>query len=386
MIGKGYYSTFRFRITVVGIVIVTRFVLLSKSVKSVSHASFQDVIEADRKQHFQHTSSSLQIHSDAVNQTRRPATIRSMQSESRTKSLKVINDTLARIPELTAKNNPTRHEATTPIRITTVPNTTIGDTENITTNHGYADSVTEIQNVPQSLTNDTSASHNLTQWEWGNVTTSNSTVEKSLEFSENHSSRHNYSDVVTWEGIWAMDDFMRGFFKGADHCRKLDNHTSRPLLLNITFSCKDLFEKSGLGTGNFLTGIYGLRVTARVYEIDLMMSCTDSYEERSELILPHMMGFFPWNTTGQPLNLTKSQVCQKSDWSPMGYLLDEMTYEMRRVALAAVGPEDLDMERPPSVIYQLPDTNFTETDPVYKDVELDESVIHFRCGGKSVSQ
>ena len=96
-----------------------------------------------------------------------------------------------------------------------------------------------------------------------------------------------YADVNYLKGLRDMDHFMSSFFKNIDHCRLFELHPQRPLLLNVSFGCNQLFRDSGFGTGNFITGLYGLRVTARVYEADLMVSCDDAIATSSNLVLPY---------------------------------------------------------------------------------------------------
>jgi hypothetical protein len=56
-----------------------------------------------------------------------------------------------------------------------------------------------------------------------------------------------------------------------------------------------LFEKSGFGTGNFISAIYALRMAARVLESVQAVEflCSDAHDEAAQLILPWLTGAFP---------------------------------------------------------------------------------------------
>jgi hypothetical protein len=44
--------------------------------------------------------------------------------------------------------------------------------------------------------------------------------------------------------------------------------------VNVTFSCYELYQTSGLGTGNYIMAFYALRLAARrLGNIDIVMSC-----------------------------------------------------------------------------------------------------------------
>jgi hypothetical protein len=181
-----------------------------------------------------------------------------------------------------------------------------------------------------------------------------------------------------------------------------------PILLNISFGCDDLFRQSHLGSGNFLTGLYGLRIAARALgNADLLITCPDAIDQKSQLLLPHVMGFFPEATHPVPAHdpsrrsVSVSKACSNANFSPMGYLLNEMQHEWRTMAIRMVGipypdhpsgawarihlwnttTNDSTKYRS---IRQLPVVESTDV-PLYPSVELDESVIHFRCGGMSIT-
>ena len=80
-----------------------------------------------------------------------------------------------------------------------------------------------------------------------------------------------------------------------------------PTLLRITFDCKDLFSKSGAGTGNFISAFYGLRLAARTYQdVDVVLECPDAVQEQTNLIILWLMGSFPGGASPLMLDQVKS--------------------------------------------------------------------------------
>jgi hypothetical protein len=224
----------------------------------------------------------------------------------------------------------------------------------------------------------------------------------------------NYTEIITWQGVGQMDHFLSSFWSGNYGCDVLRTSLGRsetkqgPILLNISFGCDDLFRQSHLGSGNFLTGLYGLRIAARALgNADLLITCPDAIDQKSQLLLPHVMGFFPEATHPVPAHdpsrrsVSVSKACSNANFSPMGYLLNEMQHEWRTMAIRMVGipypdhpsgawarihlwnttTNDSTKYRS---IRQLPVVESTDV-PLYPSVELDESVIHFRCGGMSIT-
>ena len=112
------------------------------------------------------------------------------------------------------------------------------------------------------------------------------------------------------------------------------------------------------------------------------------------LILPWLMGWFPESSrsTKGAMVPELDSVCTRYSDNPLGYMVREMKYDLRRLAFGLVGIPSHDH---PS--YQFAknylwtdnsqDREYRQiTDPVegeephYPDVELDDVVLHFRCG------
>ena len=182
---------------------------------------------------------------------------------------------------------------------------------------------------------------------------------------------------------------------------------SRKTLLNLTFSCDELFHTSGLGTGNWISALYAIRLAAAVAgdkSIDLLVSCTDAVENKHNLILPWLMGFWrPEDMLSQILDGTsslpppKEKVCGGYNDVPLAYMLPIMKYELRRMAIALIGvPND---DHPSAKfaenklwgnvsynwksefrsIMQVPNPKKDDL-PLYKNIAIDDAIVHFRCG------
>jgi hypothetical protein len=167
-----------------------------------------------------------------------------------------------------------------------------------------------------------------------------------------------------------MNTFITRYWKGNYFCDTMEarnetHHKQRPTLLNITFGCQDLFSKSGLGTGNFISAFYGLRLAASVYgDVNVQMSCPDAVQEQTSLILPWLMGSFPITASRDVLDQTDvkaiggirgsssshtsirknatspptiEQACGNYDKCPIGHMVHSIRYELRRMAVALVG-------------------------------------------------
>jgi hypothetical protein len=185
---------------------------------------------------------------------------------------------------------------------------------------------------------------------------------------------------------------------------------SEKVVVRVQFHCRTLFEKSCFGTGNFISAIYALRMAARALESVQAVEflCSDAHDEAAHLILPWLTGVFPTlpdrsssassssSYHGQPPTL--EQACRSYNDVPIGYALDDITWEMRRLAVALVGipyaghPSEAWAQEhlwitshshshgnTAAMRYQLPNPQRGAA-PLVPNVELDDAILHFRCG------
>lgn len=178
-------------------------------------------------------------------------------------------------------------------------------------------------------------------------------------------------------------------------------------IINVSFSCSDLFEDSNFGSGNWATAFYAMRLAAKVLgDVDIHMTCPDANESKAKLILPWIMGKFPSSDTvseetRQLLQERVNDACRNFDICPVNYMYPEIKYEFRRMAVAMVGvppPEHpthaavtrwlqstTNQTASPDLYYYTLQLDWNASQPpLYPDkesgVELDDAVIHFRCG------
>jgi hypothetical protein len=219
-----------------------------------------------------------------------------------------------------------------------------------------------------------------------------------------------YTDTIkSMEGL--ADDLFQG--KICEHITSVRDHVDtntsmaqRSSFVRVRFHCRALFEQSGLGTGNYISAIYALRLAAEamgnVTHVEFL--CSDAHDEASNLILPWLTGVFPLqqhllnaNALDRHPLLSLEHACRPYQSVPIGYAFDDIKWEMRRLAVALVGipypghPSERWVEEHlwPSLlssqkntnnnVYQLPHPQLEDA-PLIPHVELDDAVLHFRCG------
>lgn len=216
---------------------------------------------------------------------------------------------------------------------------------------------------------------------------------------------------VLIEGFQQTQDLGFSLFNGS-LCSKVTGYPvleqipsprTIPILVNVTFNCYDLYKRSVLGSGNFVSMIYALRLAANTLgSVRVVLKCDDAEEDKKSLILPWFMGDYPAIThahvlpsAGQAPSI--SAACEAYESTPLLYMYSDMVYELRRMAIALVGVPSHDH---PSALWaeeylwskesgqtdhtglrqmQLPSPQKGEI-PLYPEVELDDVMIHFRCG------
>ena len=210
---------------------------------------------------------------------------------------------------------------------------------------------------------------------------------------------------LAWNSYWWGD---AGVCENMDMLTEMieKDHPTKRAMLNFTIDCNKLFHEDPLGTGNWISAIYGIRLAALTHgNIDVNMACTDGLNEKTDLIIPWLMGKWPARKSEQPFPWphpdsvikpwglpTMELACGNYDKCPIGYMAPFMHYELQRMAVAIVGIPD---DNHPSAefakkylwsdknesedVYQIPDPKPGDA-PLVPGIELDEVAIHFRCG------
>lgn len=156
-----------------------------------------------------------------------------------------------------------------------------------------------------------------------------------------------------------------------------------PVRMSFRLNCEQLFTHNIYGTGNVLLMFYNIRLIARlVGNVEVTMECTDAVATRSQLVVPWLMGSFAATPSpGSSPNL--KDACDSLQPKTVHLIVDDIKYELRRMALSLVGvpyknhPADKFVQedsREKSLQVPMP------TSPLLPGVELDDVAIHFRCG------
>jgi hypothetical protein len=273
---------------------------------------------------------------------------------------------------------------------------------------------------PTSMTSPTSESASAQQ-----PTATRTVVTTRVLDTLNDQARH----VISWQGLPAMDAFVDSIWHGNLFCstvqnaRKLasvanndSNDSLLPIKLNISFECRDLFQNSPSGSGNFILALYMMRSSAaELGNINVHFYCHDALATRQSLILPWFTGsWYATTTTTAASTLDRSDDSEALEraaqrlkhaccpfWCvSLGHMHGEMQYDLRRMAIALVGvrPNHASTDYAQQHVWgqryhTAPNTSHTQTifvpqlplpkygdAPVFPSVELDDAVIHFRCG------
>lgn len=213
--------------------------------------------------------------------------------------------------------------------------------------------------------------------------------------------------VIQYEGFSAMHALMARWWKGSNpvcndvfKARKDSGKASQKITVNLTISCKELFDKANCGTGNVIQMLYGIRLASSVVQnFGLQMTCSDAEETKEDLVVPWLMGHFSPRSpsAANPYPMVKpSEACAKPWSTPIAYMYKEMRHDFRRMAIELVGipgpdhpsahfVENTLTSVSPVHVKEMQLSSFykEKTDPVRPmgaNFEVDDAIIHFRCG------
>jgi hypothetical protein len=155
-------------------------------------------------------------------------------------------------------------------------------------------------------------------------------------------------------------------------------HSLPTPLLRAKFDCVAITTDSDIGTGNWITAIYAMRIPAALGMVDLEIQCKDGLKQDYNHLLSWFTGYFHAPTTFQswpydPPVPQDATTCQNR-YSHL--LLDSMVHEiqsdLRKLAVTVLGNRKEFGWSHPLVPRNQP--------PLVSNVTLDDVVIHFRCG------
>ena len=156
-----------------------------------------------------------------------------------------------------------------------------------------------------------------------------------------------------------------------------------PMLVNMSFSCRKMFEKHNLGTGNWVWLIYNMRLALAAHGkyVKYSMSCSDEdiVNVRRELVIPWILkGFNERDLLSKSINETDESLlrraCHGLQETPLWHMIPDMRHDLAGMAKDLVGtPEWHQSNHSIKSSTNSPPTK-------YEDIELDETTWHFRCG------
>jgi hypothetical protein len=215
--------------------------------------------------------------------------------------------------------------------------------------------------------------------------------------------------IITWREVEGMQNVINRYWSGNLFCdfkkiRSAVSNPNHPITVNVLFGCKELYEQSKLGTGNYINLLYGIRLAAHVYgNVIVNFTCYDANETKQELILPWLMGWFPARPTNQPsaFPVTFDKLCNSYSSPLLSHMYKEIQYDFRKMAIGLMGVPHADH---PSARFaeqhlwtknqkESQDSSSAKSSPQiplpHKDdlplfaiaeSDLDDAVLHFRCG------
>lgn len=211
--------------------------------------------------------------------------------------------------------------------------------------------------------------------------------------------------VLPWIGVGAMNTMIARYWRGNLFCEEIEairqNNSKLPITVNVSFGCQELYSNSGLGSGNFLSALYHMRMSALAMEdVDLHVTCPDADAVKTKLVLPWFMGHY-WSepNSQQRLGKTVAETCGSYDTSPISYMYERMKYALRRMAIGLVGvpgpdhpaakfAEEYLWSSENNNVRSVVDSDLQLPVPRKDDIppfppesfSLDDATIHFRCG------
>ncbi len=151
-----------------------------------------------------------------------------------------------------------------------------------------------------------------------------------------------------------------------------------PPLMRVFLNCTGITTSTQLGTGNWITAIYAIRIAATLGMVDLEVKCLEDVKNDPDHLISWFVGYFPspvdfgtW-PYDEPVPTEKAACSNKVSRLRIDTMAHEIQSEVRKLAVTVLGTrQDLGWSHP-SVPQNRP--------PLVPGVVLDDVVIHLRCG------
>jgi hypothetical protein len=244
--------------------------------------------------------------------------------------------------------------------------------------------------------------------------------------------------LIYWDWWYWLENVVSTMWTGNLFCDLIDERVKQAqnttveawtvvvppkIFFKVDIVCADAYKQSGYGTGNFIQAIYMMRTVMRYIDtarVKLSIVCRDADELKRDFIFPWYTGTWYsanyFDSSGfhpQPPLLPKDLICGNFTTHPTALVYPEMQHDARRMAVALLGSALLNTHHMHAKKIQqfvkdyIYDDNITESAtnaqlpsayltpgnaqgflpwqtpirpliPYF--VELDDAVIHFRCG------
>jgi len=177
-----------------------------------------------------------------------------------------------------------------------------------------------------------------------------------------------------------MDNFVEDGFQ-SKFCSRIGNHSA--VWVNLT-SCERVYFTNRFGTGNFVMTISMLHSTAaRLGGLRVLVTCDDAEESAGQLVLPWLTGVDDYKVGFRNDGVTpKHKACRKlynQMKSPVGERARALQYDLRRMAVGLLGCRGSCQEFAGQDEHVYGVTRHTPLFDI-KDVQIDDAILHFRCG------
>ncbi len=155
-------------------------------------------------------------------------------------------------------------------------------------------------------------------------------------------------------------------------------HNQSPPLLRASFDCVSMTTDNGLGSGNWITAFYAMRVPAAMGMVDLEIQCKEGLKQDLHHLASWFTGYFKAPAEFQkwpyvlPAPSERNACRDKYVFLRIDTMVREIQSDVRKLAVTVLGTRKELGWNHPGVPEKQP--------PLVTNVELDDAVIHFRCG------
>lgn len=194
-------------------------------------------------------------------------------------------------------------------------------------------------------------------------------------------------DYVFWEGKGKICKLL----KNITHVSVLGQDTpsyilakESPPIVNLTWPCEEMMSN----TGNWITGFYHLRLACALAQVDFHFQCSSGMKLASQSVLPWLTGVYsvperdesntwPYDF-GWP---DPDNVCAKTYKKlPIHHLTRVIQRDMREIAVSILGSRNESGREIKVTFRALPELPSIEPFRSWKEADVDDAAIHFRCG------